>query len=546
MTDAEKFKTLANSKLWIFLPVLIAGVLCFIHFTRLTLNSTSEGDFGRDLYAFYLTFKGQLPYIQFDWVYGLFTPYVYATMFKIFGVSVLTAVSVYYVIYVFCIVLVFVIVRSFYNNLVACLSTLLFMSYYGFFIYNFNHVFGTFTLLVILFLLKLFLETKKDKWLFSLGICCFILTSIKLSMGLFLTLTIYFFLAVFLIRDKQSVKNLLISFGSYLILSCILYLPFIIAIPSEYLLNNFPVTQKYLTSSRVSIFENMFKLETSTFTIPVVLHQTLYKIHTYTSLNLWYFVSILGGFILLLVTTIKKMKLKNSYYILILLVLAFVAAHEFYKIGTYYSLKYWVLPIIVIVLPVMLTNTYNLFSQNKGVKISILLITALIVLTILTKLYISFLHCEHKQYYCSLPRVKMSFTNPYWLSMFNTAIKFIDTHTKKDEMILCIPENTLYNFASDRDQPTRVNSFAKIANVDLAHQKKIMKNMEKEHVRFVLISDKGIDPKYGFGFFGKTHCQQLYKYIAKNYGNVTAITVGASGPVLSPIYIYQRTSAFKQ
>jgi hypothetical protein len=48
----------------------------------------SQGDHGRDLYAFDAVTHGKLPYKDFWWVYGPLMPYYYGLFFKIFGVHI--------------------------------------------------------------------------------------------------------------------------------------------------------------------------------------------------------------------------------------------------------------------------------------------------------------------------------------------------------------------------------------------------------------------------------------------------------------------------
>src|ERR1700690_2284695 len=50
----------------------------------------SQGDHGRDLYAFDAVTHGKLHYKDFWWVYGPLMPYYYGLFFKIFGVHIST------------------------------------------------------------------------------------------------------------------------------------------------------------------------------------------------------------------------------------------------------------------------------------------------------------------------------------------------------------------------------------------------------------------------------------------------------------------------
>jgi len=58
------------------MPLILVGfiLLVFSNYAYLLpvdfRGSCDEGDIGRDLYYFYLVSKGQLPYIDFNWIYG--------------------------------------------------------------------------------------------------------------------------------------------------------------------------------------------------------------------------------------------------------------------------------------------------------------------------------------------------------------------------------------------------------------------------------------------------------------------------------------------
>ena len=51
-------------------------------------NYLSQGDHGRDLYAFAQTYEGETPYQDYWWVYGPAMPYYYGLFFKFLGATI--------------------------------------------------------------------------------------------------------------------------------------------------------------------------------------------------------------------------------------------------------------------------------------------------------------------------------------------------------------------------------------------------------------------------------------------------------------------------
>src|SRR6202142_4383188 len=76
-----------NSKtIFLLLTILMSALYVWpeLNFQELL----SQGDHGRDLYAFDAVTHGKLPYKDFWWVYGPIMPYYYGLFFKIFGVHI--------------------------------------------------------------------------------------------------------------------------------------------------------------------------------------------------------------------------------------------------------------------------------------------------------------------------------------------------------------------------------------------------------------------------------------------------------------------------
>ncbi len=77
---------LTPKTIFLLLTILMAALFIWPELNYQDL--LSQGDHGRDLYAFDAVTHGKLPYKDFWWVYGPLMPYYYGLFFKVFGVHI--------------------------------------------------------------------------------------------------------------------------------------------------------------------------------------------------------------------------------------------------------------------------------------------------------------------------------------------------------------------------------------------------------------------------------------------------------------------------
>ena len=109
------FEKIAQSPLWIIAVLLVIFCTLAIYGYNLPLNyasPTDEGDFGRDLYCFELVSKGQLPYIDFHWIYGPLPVLLYGLCFKMFGVAAFNALTLWYIFYIATVITIYFLIAD--------------------------------------------------------------------------------------------------------------------------------------------------------------------------------------------------------------------------------------------------------------------------------------------------------------------------------------------------------------------------------------------------------------------------------------------------
>lgn len=536
-----------NSPLWLIMLVAVLILFISIYMFRLPLefvNYMDEGDFGRDLYNFWLVSQGKLPYIDFNWIYGPLVPLLYGMVFKVFGVSAFNAIVLWYLNFVVSVFLLFYVVKSFANSFMAFIASLVFILYYeGFLIPVFNHVTGLiFILLSILFLFK-YLTFKKTLYLYLIAISCFMLMMVKLNIGIAFSVPILSFIIFFNLKDKNHLKHILYSFSLISFLLFFLYLFILSNTPFDQIVKSFP----YGANSHTS-YEKAFIIHDSLFTSSFIpdINSYLNFVFYFSNLNLWYFVVIIICLAFSYVMYKRDGLDSPSYkFVLILSFAALITTHEFLLIGSSYSLTMWTLIIIVIlifyIINYILTEmTFNHISSKFFGSFVVLMFFFIIV-----KFYVFVLPLNTITYKCDQKRLQVSVLNFYWYHLMTNMTKYIIANTSQGERLFCYPYCALYNFTSSRFAPSRFTEFLYISNITEADQKQIIKDIEKNKVKLVLNVRIESPLNLGYGRFGETHCLLLYDYIQANYKLDKRFYDDYLDGMRVPVFFYKRKTPFK-
>ena len=144
----------------------------------------SQGDHGRDLYAFDAVTHGKLPYKDFWWVYGPLMPYYYGLFFKIFGVHITSVLLGRALLVIVCSVFFYLSAACLMSPGLAFLAAAWFTQGRQEFFFTYNHIGGIAAELIIGWCLLSYILGGSMRYLWIALIADFILGLVKINFGL--------------------------------------------------------------------------------------------------------------------------------------------------------------------------------------------------------------------------------------------------------------------------------------------------------------------------------------------------------------------------
>jgi hypothetical protein len=225
---------------------------------------------------------------------------------------------------------------------------------------------------------------------------------------------------------------------------------------------------------------------------------------------------------------------------------ALLSTNEFVYIGTFYSLRFWTLPIETILLFYMIRYIVITYSDKKYFKQIFGTCFSVLLLVILIKFYFLVIFNRVESYYCPYKKVRIEFTNVPWYLRVSKVSDYIEKNTAPDDKILALPYNMFQLYIMNRESPTkRYNEFLYLSHVTLEDQVEVIKALEKEKVKTILYAVRKGPRSSGIGKFGKTHCALLDKYIKDNYEVDVSFYFKKSYYYVHPIAFFKRKTPFK-
>jgi len=144
----------------------------------------SQGDHGRDLYAFDAVTHGKLPYKDFWWVYGPIMPYYYGLFFKLFGVHITSVLLGRALLVVVCSAFLYLSAACLMPPLLAYIAAIWFTQSRLEFFFTYNHIGGIASELVICWCLLSYIRIGSMSYLWIALIADFVLGLVKINFGL--------------------------------------------------------------------------------------------------------------------------------------------------------------------------------------------------------------------------------------------------------------------------------------------------------------------------------------------------------------------------
>ncbi|MBF0483914.1 MAG: hypothetical protein HQL25_04315 [Candidatus Omnitrophica bacterium] len=480
----------------------------------------AQGDHGRELYGYWLTSQGGLPYRDFTHMFGPFMPEYFGLLFNIFGATVQTALLGQNLFIVLNGVLIYLICKQFSSNLFSYTFATVYWGLRDFeFFYTYNHTAGIFAILGVVYMLIRYLNSYSIKFLYAGFTFSALLMLIRLNMGI--AFWFGFGLCVILIHildqkpmTPNMLKHFFISALCLPIPVALIYGILLYGLPNYAIYQSFPWGNDQRTDVSHSITQCLINLREYVISI----------FSRFKSYIVAGWAIILSSLYIGLMVLQKKFTEPSDRKLLIqsllLGILIILGLHEFLASSVYYRVE-WVIPIFFILLGTMLQMIFN--KGNKIFSLSIVQTTILILILVLSynkfNSYLALINKAAKPTSClNWNGSKVcTFQEPAWFLTVYQTLDFIDKNIPSNEPIFCVPYDALYLFLTKHKSPTREIMLFQHFRIPPEQDKAIVDTLEKKHVKWVIISNRAISIEDGMGVLGQDYCPQLAAYLEKNF-----------------------------
>ena len=565
-----------------WVPFLISAG-CFAYLLDLTWLKWGDliVDIGREMYVPLELVSGKMLYRDIFYLYGPFSPYFNALLFKLFGAHIYSLVLSGIITICVTSLLIYKISRSFLNVFFSTFAvlTFLFVFAFGHYTYNGNYNFILpysypaihgimFSLLAVYFFFISFFKRPSRRNIFFYGIFLIATFLCKIEIGMSLLLSIIVSLCIYFGRERPVPGKIFAAFFTYLALPII----FLTLGYSLFFLTSGSIIQK---SNIFDVFfgnmdiKNVF---TSNLSGVLDIERNISEIF-FTSLYYIFFCIFFaaGGFILKRVSNLKDASKRAISYHATKVVFILIGMIIFSKLFTSYSMQYKILPIICLATIIVSLWSFIRHGKAQALYISTLALFSLLLMTRmlfnawaghygfyilvpgLIVYYVFFLRLIPQAFNSETSRrfIRLGFFCIFVLFIiyhFNTSIFCYNNKTLKIDS----DRGTLYVFNNPREARARelieflkgnvgsdkslvvfpegltINFLSGIKN-PLYYYIYLPQDLLKESIRDELIEDmeeKGIDyvaliqrstAEYGYPVFGKDYAREIMEYVAQNY-----------------------------
>lgn len=501
-----------NPKAFFLFLTLIIGILALwpLHDFQYYL---AQGDHGRDLYGFQATMNGALPYRDYWWVYGPLMPYYYSLFFKVLGISIKSVLLGKLILNLLSGIFLFLTLSLFIPHLFAFMAALWFWIFQPDFFFTYNHASGITMLMASTFCLFEYLQTTRIRYLYGILLSLFIFSLIKINFGLVFLMT---FLIILYAADRinkipfSPPKRLFYAAAVTLfpLLLFLIYFSLLRDLPLYTIRQCFP----YLGS------DHPYNASLGT-TLSIWWQAIAFNINenwVNRFFGLFIIISISLTFHELFHNKIeKRLRQRIIFAISILAILYTVNLHEFLVSGVFYR-TFWAKPFSILLS--FLFIGFAIRNHPKTIRALLILTLALIIFLKYTDRVKTITTKKNQGQYLSLKKGQVIIANSIrWLHTVEQVTHHLKTRLEDDETFLAMPYDPLYYFLSDKISPTRQLIFFEHINIPEEQERKIIDELEKKRVNYVLLSSRMSSGETGLGTFGKDYCPLIAEYLDKNF-----------------------------
>lgn len=470
-----------------------------------------QGDLARDLYIYQRTQLGELPYRDYFYHYGPLMPFYYAVFYALFGLKFVSLIWGVILLQMISGIAIYLILVRLATPLMALLGASWFWIYYDKIFMNFNHIGAVpFFLFNVYFLIQ-FYDSPKVSTFIGILITIFFLLLIKINVGLAVLASSLIVILIMRIKGGlkvfPSIYQPEMLFFVPIMLAALIYFFLLHDLPLYYVKQCLPLSSDYLQ------FKPRFFLK------------TLYEIILWhwagiPALRQWAAKVLMVSLIFFILMLIIKRKIPRNIFtpfIILLISLSFLA-HEFILLGVDYQL--W-LPYPVFICLFFLMASIVL-RENRYLRLLWLLVIECTMAVFVMGGY-AFKHklVESQALLLPFDKIKIySFNSPTWVNVVKGTADYLKTHLKPNEKFLAVPYEPLYYWLLDRKSPVIETMFFNFIHISPEQEQRVIANLEKEKVRYIVMSNRVHSSEQGLGLFGVTNCPLLADYIQKNFNQV--------------------------
>ncbi len=491
----------------------IAGILLFLPSINFQLH-IAQGDHGNNLYVFWKTLKGAIPYRDYWWVYGPLMPYYYAAFFKYLGISIQSVLWGYNFLHYASGLVFFATTKRLFPFLASFTATLFFWVALPPFEHTYNHIGGIFIILVVISALWRYLDDPRIAYLWLAAVSVGVLCLIKLNIGVCVLIALV--ISVWLADRVKGVP--LTAHKKRFLLLTLLGLPISMVLIYWFFLKGLPATiiqQCFLVPetdpNRTTILGSLHTLAAS----------YAHEMERHWIVGFGQILMILTAYFFYLCFRRFDRVQRQKYFLLLGVLLIFCAflLHEFLLSGVAYRI-YWIKPLEILLFFIVISVAI-LHLPRVIYWFSCITIVALTLNMHNLRLY----NIRNIEVPFFLERAKVFTGNsPQWVQTVTLATQFLSEHLKKNEYFLALPSEQLYYFLTGKESPVRQAELGLKLSRD--QEVDLIMAMETGNVKYVLISNRYYAPETGMGKFGTDYAQALGLYIRQHYAPLMAI-----GPV---------------
>ncbi len=500
-----------------FFLTLITGVLIFSCFGNFQY-ALSQGDHGRDLYAFKRVLDGAVPYRDFSWLFGPLMAYYYALFFKVFGVSVQSVILGQDILIILTGIGLFLACTRFLTPAFSFLCAFWYWALRGDeFFYTYNHSGGLLCQVMMVYALFSYIKTARLRYVIGGLVVAFLFSLIRVNMAMALLVPWCAALAVTDIVRREPALLLRLRVNVYGALLCagmafLVYAWYFQGQSAYVLWESFPLSKAQRAEPAVSPWLAMGMA--LRHYVPFFLTTWVGRVITIAC------VLSVGGMVFNFLSRRNfggREKTDSLLAVVFTMILAMAGAHEYLLSSVAYRV-YWVFPLLLILIFLIFgLATRHGRWQAFFRRILYIVLWGVAMLTLAGQWRdVAWLKTNGYVFKYGANEVYTR-QEAQWFSTVRAACDFIEKNVPPGQKLFTLPFDTLYNYLTGRDQPTRQWVFFEHFHMPPEQDIATIHDLERNKVVWVLVSSRSIDQEPGLGVFGRDYCRVLCDYIDKNY-----------------------------